>query len=159
MNPVFSFSFTIIQDREDVLKFIFYRATSGIWQSVWMEPLEEDCIEKVDINPVFDEASIEIMVKTSSSGNDNLEIEIFDNEEVVVKTQIPANILSTIKFGEAFKAWSPDSPFLYDVKITMASSGDKVKTYFGMRKVEIRKIGNFQKIFLNNEQLKFQESV
>ena len=144
------------QDREDVLKFIFYRSTSGIWQSVWMEPLEENSIEKVNITPLFDEASLEILVTTTSSAEDNLDIEIIEDEEVVLKTQIQANSLSTINLGDKFRAWSPECPFLYDMRISMPSSGDMVKTYFGMRKVEIRKDGNFQKIFLNNKELEFQ---
>ena len=60
-----------------------------------------------------------------------------------------------IKIDADLRLWSPEDPFLYDLFVEL-KSGDRVKSYFGMRKIETRKVGEFQRIFLNNKLLTFQ---
>ena len=142
--------------RDDFLRFIFYISTSGIWQAVWVEPLPEEYVETIDMTPSVDDNTLEVRIVTSSGTKTLVDIEIQGEGSQVLKTKVEANTNSqTIHLPKDMKLWSPDSPYLYDVFLEL-ESGDKVKTYFGMRKIEIRQEGNFQKVFLNNKPLKFQ---
>ena len=80
---------------------------------------------------------------------------VLDGDELVVRKTLETDVEHYLDLGENLKKWSPDSPFLYDLKITLPS-GDGVVSYFGMRKIEMKKDGEFQRIFLNNQELKFQ---
>ena len=133
------------------MQFIFYSPTSGIWQTVWIEPVEKEAVESVKVVPDIDKGVVGIKVNTTSGQKDDLKITIKDGENVVVKKSVTANIEGVIELGSDFKLWSPQAPFLYDMEITLAG-GDKVKSYFGMRKIEMRKVDKFQRI-------EFQERV
>ena len=78
-----------------------------------------------------------------------------DGGRVLVKTTLTTNEDHQVDLGPDLKEWSPDSPFLYDLEISL-QSGDTVGSYFGWRKIEMRKVGDFQRIFLNNKELRFQ---
>lgn len=121
---------------------IWYTPSSGIWQTVWMETVPKNYIEKLVITPDVDRSVVRVTVKAATdapvllttagktvSGKSNKEIEI------------------PIKDA---KLWSPDAPFLYDLSVQMGA--DKVKGYFGMRKIEVKKDEKgFDRIFLNNK--------
>ena len=135
--------------------FFFYTPTSGIWQSVWLEPLEDDFVEEIDIVSNVDNGTITVTVVTSCGNKDLMNLEIVDGDQKVLSTKIKANEKVELCIGKKFKTWSPDSPHLYDLTVSL-SSGDRVKTYFGMRKIEMKKMGKFQRVFLNNQELEFQ---
>ena len=137
------------------MQFIFYTPTSGIWQTVWIEPVEKEAVESVKVVPDIDKGVVGIIVNTTTGEKDDIEITVMDRENVVVKKSVTANTEGMIELGSNLKLWSPQDPFLYDMEITL-SSGDRVKSYFGMRKIEMRKVGKFQRIFLNNKLLPFQ---
>ena len=121
-----------------------------------MEPLEEDSVEDINIVPDVDNGTITVSVTTYiHNKEDLLNLEILDGDENIVNTKIKANAEVELSLGENFKTWSPDSPHLYDLIVTLPS-GDRVKTYVGMRKIEMKKVGRFQKVFLNNKELDFQ---
>ena len=143
------------EPRDDFMRFIFYTSTSGVWQSVWMEPLVDGAIEKISFTPNIDNASVKVMINTNSGEQEDMDIEILEGSTLIQKSTVKSNKEIDISLGPNFKTWSPDDPFLYDV-IIKSPSGDSVKSYFGMRKIEIRKEGNFQRVFLNNKKLEFQ---
>jgi beta-galactosidase/beta-glucuronidase len=111
---------------------IFYTATTGIWQTVWLEPLPARSIERLRLTPDLDSGTVEVEVDAES------EIEIvvtFAGREAGRRNG------SGIIPLEAIHAWSPEAPHLYDLQITLAQKGhevDRVESYFGLRKVETR---------------------
>ena len=108
------------------------------------------------MTPSVNDNTLEVRIVTSTGTKTLVDIEIQGEGSQVIKTKVEANSNSqTIHLPKDMKLWSPDSPYLYDVFLEL-ESGDKVKTYFGMRKIEIRQEGNFQKVWLNNKPLKFQ---
>ena len=143
------------EPREDFMRFIFYTSTSGVWQSVWMEPLVDGAVEKVSYNPNIDRASVKVSISTNTGAQEDMDIEIHDGSTLIQKSTIKSNEEMELTLGPNFKTWSPEDPFLYDV-IIKTSSGDCVKSYFGMRKIEMRPEGDFQRVFLNNKKLEFQ---
>ena len=136
--------------------FIFYTPTTGIWQSVWLEPVPDDHITSLVLTPDLDAKSLMIKINTDNTMiKTPATVTVYDGDNVIVHQEAAANEQLDIKLGDSIKTWSPENPFLYDLKI-MLETGDAVTSYFGMRKIEIRKVDKFQRIFLNNQLLPFQ---
>jgi beta-galactosidase/beta-glucuronidase len=118
---------------------IFYTATTGIWQTVWLEPLPERQITSLRLWPRLDEGLLEFDVGTSDP---HVNVEL-----TVALRGRPAGGFAG-KPGRArlplveVKAWSPDSPVLYDVTVTLLDDAghdiDRIESYFGMRTVGTR---------------------
>ena len=141
-------------------KFIFYTATSGIWQSVWLEPVPPQSVERLVLTPDIDQNRLGLRVVVEGEQASQAEVEVVEvvegEEQVVVKKTLTTNTDQYIELGEAVRLWSPESPALYDLRVRLVEGGDQVGSYFGMRKIETRKVGKFHRIFLNNAELSFQ---
>ncbi|MCV9888592.1 glycoside hydrolase family 2 protein [Metabacillus halosaccharovorans] len=137
----------------------WYVQTTGIWQTVWLEFLNDTHIHAVKITPDIDSESVEFVyevggnidssyvLKTSISFK-GLPIKTFDQVVSRPNLTIKTNIASEFHHWRVAH-WSPQSPNLYDVTFTLLKNGeviDLVKTYFGMRKISIEN-GN---VMLNN---------
>jgi beta-galactosidase/beta-glucuronidase len=142
---------------------IFYTRTTGIWQTVWLEALSEVHLEKVKYTPNIDsnEILIQAYIQGETSPPNNRELRLktritFDGNEVIEDIcRVTSNEMSR-RIGlpdfndhSLGRWWSPEKPNLYDVEFTLIIDGtemDKVKSYFGMRKISIED----GKICLNN---------
>ena len=132
---------------------IMYTSTSGIWQSVWMEPVKSVYVEKYTVVPNIDNSTVTVNVMTPGRKAVKTVIKVKDGSKVVSKVEAVANEEVTISVPNA-KWWSPDSPFLYDLEISLVEGSktvDTVEGYFGMRKISLGKDGNHTRMFLNNE--------
>ena len=135
---------------------IWYTPVSGIWQTVWIEPLNSKHISKLYTTTNIDIPSVTIKTFTSyNSENDFLELTIRDSDKIISKIQQKFDSEIKIAINQP-KLWTPENPFLYDLEINLISKGkiiDVVKTYFGMRKISIRKdINGTKRLHLNNKQ-------
>ena len=116
---------------------IMYTATTGIWQTVWLEPVAPAHIESLKIVPDVDESCLRLTVFGSGS------VEAVASEDGKVIAQVTGQAGSELKLSiPSPKLWSPDSPHLYDLRVSL-KSGDKtvdaVTSYFGMRKIALGK--------------------
>ena len=125
----------------------YYTRVTGIWQTVYLEATGKNYIRHFRIYPDFDTGQVLFMVEIEGTGKLNIEIQA--ENELICKTSTTGNNLlfatCTIK---NFIPWSPENPFLYDVRISLYSDGqkqDEIHSYFGFRKIEIK--GN--RIFFN----------
>lgn len=136
---------------------IMYTSVTGIWQTVWIEPVKETHIEDIEIVPDIDRSLVNLEVHATGPdlSNATVEVDILENEEVVnsvsgdVNTNLPIDIPNQ-------KLWSPDDPFLYDMQIRLKQNEtvvDTVDSYFGMRKISYEKIDGQGYAYLNNEHL------
>ena len=142
-------------EREDKLSFIFYTPTSGIWQSVWLEAVPEEHVTRLQLLPDLDSRQLRLTVVTSSGGRAPCRLTVTAGDTETLSLEAETNVETVLELGAELRTWSPQQPFLYDLKVVL-DSGDEVSSYFGMRKIEMRKVGDFQRIFLNNELLPFQ---
>lgn len=117
-----------------------YTRTTGIWQTVWMEAVEEQHIDFFRLTPVVEESSLAVELNTAKSGDCTLTAEAFFDGKPVGKKTI------TVKYGhtafdlklDKLYLWDLGQGNLYDLKFTLSCNGkvsDEVKTYFGMRSV------------------------
>ena len=135
---------------------IWYTSVTGIWQTVWLEPLAKENIETLRITPNIDVDSIHIKVTCVNDNKQmNYEALVFDNQKLVSKGTI--STLKTLKLSVPdAKLWTPDSPFLYDVIMILRDKNgktvDSLKTYFGMRKISLGKDEKgITRMMLNNK--------
>src|SRR6266581_3450511 len=129
---------------------IWYTPTSGIWQTVWLEQVGADSIESIKIIPDIDQGQIKIeagvVCQGIAEGPSRLRVEVLDGNKTIGTVEEPANLavkqMSTrVRVHVAVpnaKLWSPDSPFLYALNLTLLDGRkrvDQVESYFGMRKI------------------------
>lgn len=121
---------------------IWYTPSSGIWQTVWLEPVAIDHITGLVIRPDLDEKCLRLTVNVSGdSANEEIRAVATDAGREVGAATGKAGAEIRIPLSD-FKLWSPSNPFLYDLKFELIRSGrsvDEVKSYLGMRKIEIAK--------------------
>ena len=138
---------------------IWYTPTSGIWQTVWLEPVSTTHIESLKITPNIDKSAVVIEAHTSAfqlPGTSVVRVEVYDEKKRIGKAEVNTANSSHISVPiPGAKLWSPDSPFLYDLKVLVFNNGkviDQVKSYFGMRKIAMArdKRGRLR-IHLNNK--------
>ena len=134
---------------------IFYTPTSGIWQTVWLEPVAESHIEKLQMIPDVDAGQLKLTVKASGAAADQtVEAIVSDAGREIARTVAAPGQLVKIPIPHA-RLWWPDSPFLYDIRVTLRHNGqslDTVSGYFGMRKISVgRAADGLVRILLNNQ--------
>lgn len=132
---------------------IMYTSTTGIWQSVWLEPVSDTHIKNIKLVPDIDQSILKLTVNTIGTENNvSFTAKVKDNGNVVQTINGAPNQEISIPIPEE-KLWSPDSPFLYDLEITLhkdANQLDSIGSYFGMRKIAVEKENGFRKLYLNN---------
>lgn len=114
----------------------WYTATSGIWQTVWLEPVEETYIKNVKLTPDIDNEKINFSILHNGDKNTEFTAKITFGGETVFEGKVAADDSVGIK---NCKLWSPEEPNLYYVDFTLNQNGkeDKVTAYFGMRKFSV----------------------
>ena len=121
---------------------IRYTPVTGIWQTVWIEPVNEKHIANVKTVPDIDSGKIKIDVFTQNTGaTDIFEVKIFDGKKLVNSSKAAESQSLSVNIPNA-KLWSPDSPFLYDMEVNLYSKGklvDQVKSYCAMRKISMNR--------------------
>ena len=101
---------------------IWYTPQSGIWQTVWLESMPKKHIGSFKITPDGAKKTVSI------AAEGKLEITVFDGEQEIIREKFT----DEITLAHEFELWSPESPKLYDFKLTN-SAGDEVYSYFGVR--------------------------
>lgn len=134
---------------------IYYTPVSGIWKTVWMEPVPVSHIYTMRGYADIDKSEYRFtpILDRPAKGH-KVRVTVYDNgTKVATATGLP-NKEMVIKI-ENQKLWSPETPFLYDMKVELVSGSkviDVVDTYFGMRKISTAKDENgAQRLMLNNK--------
>ncbi len=128
----------------------WYTSTSGIWQTVWLEAVNYCHIKNIKTLPDIDAGVISVKTETTCECGGKLFAAVLDGDTVVFEGEISAD--AKIPVPDA-KFWSPESPFLYTLKLTLDCEGEKdeIESYFGMRKFSIGQHEGYARLFLNNK--------
>ena len=136
---------------------IMYTAVSGIWQTVWLEPVPTVHIESLKIVPDIDRGVVTITVNANREAK--AQFFVRDGEadwDYVCVAEVRPGQPIELAMPHA-KFWSPGNPHLYDLEVYLVENGvtvDVVDSYFGMRKIEVRKDAQgVNRLFLNNAPL------
>ena len=134
---------------------IWYTPVTGIWQTVWLEPVAKQHITRIKTTPNIDNNTVVVEAKVDGAAyGDVIEVTVSDNGKFIKK--------SLAAYGEPVvigldspKLWSPDTPHLYDMQVAVVRGGktlDKVKSYFAMRKISMaRDQSGIVRMQLNNK--------
>ncbi|MDR1631997.1 MAG: beta-galactosidase [Dysgonamonadaceae bacterium] len=117
---------------------IWYTSVTGIWQTVWLEPVNEKHIAAVKTVPDIDKSCLSVQVDAPSG---IVEVKITDGGTIVASAKAVAGQTLELSIPDA-KLWSPESPFLYDMEVSLFHNGkltDKVKSYCAMRKIATKR--------------------
>ena len=148
---------------------IWYTAVTGIWRTVWLEPVPKSYIRSIKIEPDVDTNCALVTVDVAGKR---------DGVVVHAQTWLPPvtagerpeasgvwgkpgeRLFVSLALKPKTRLWSPDSPFLYDLEVSLHEKRgdrqpvDRVESFFGMRKIEVRKDEKgINRLFLNNEPL------
>lgn len=129
----------------------WYTATSGIWQTVWLEAVNNLYIQKLRFLPNIDDEYISVKTMLNTDADFLLKAIVTFAGETIFEGEVSADAKISIKNP---KLWSPEEPNLYDIRLEVLKDGavtDTVTSYFGMRKFEVSKDSNgIPRLFLNN---------
>jgi beta-galactosidase/beta-glucuronidase len=136
---------------------IKYTAVSGIWQTVWLEPVPSTYILGLKIQPSLEDGCIFIKVRAINSyKEDRLSFTIRDENKEIVNISGKIDEENKIITPNP-KPWSPESPFLYDLVIQIKRNDkviDEVTSYFGLRDISVKLDDDgHHRIYLNNKKV------
>ena len=137
---------------------IWYTSVTGIWQTVWLEPVADNHITYVRIVPDIDRNIISVNVNAHNDGKPLIvDVKIIDNGSAIASAKTLTDETVDIVMPIDVKLWSPESPNLYDMEITMYKNGktvDRIRSYAAMRKFSTaRDESGVMRIQLNNKDL------
>lgn len=134
---------------------IWYTPVTGIWQTVWIEPVNKKNITTLKTTPNIDQNVISIKPEVAgASYGDLIEVTVYDDSKTIAtgKASVGENLEIVLNNP---KLWSPESPFLYKTNVKLISNGkvvDQVKSYFAMRKIGSKRDANgVLRMQLNNK--------
>ncbi|MDG9718976.1 PA14 domain-containing protein [Streptomyces sp. DH24] len=126
---------------------IWYTPSSGIWQTVWMEPVAADHVDSLKLIPDVAKKTLTVEAKGVRDGVPVTATAYEGRKRVATATGRTGGPL-TLTIDEP-RLWSPDDPFLYDLKVTVGS--DRVSSYFGMRSIAVQKVDGVPRTMLNGK--------
>lgn len=133
---------------------IWYTPATGIWQTVWLEPVPQEAITSLTLTPDVDNNRLAVTVDVSDSAEHLMvQATAYYNGQEAGSVSGPAGRPMYLMLRNP-RLWSPDDPFLYDLTVTLQRDGamvDQVDSYFGMRKIEVKPVDGVNRICLNDE--------
>ncbi len=135
---------------------IWYTAVTGIWQTVWLEPVSSAYIRALRVVPDLDAKKAAILSYCSEKAfGHHVLIEAIAGKKIVARGEGAPGEEIVLSIDEP-KLWSPDSPFLYDLDVILENPDgrrvDGIHSYFGMRRVSLGEdSAGVTRIFLNDE--------
>lgn len=139
---------------------IWYTPVTGIWQTVWLEPVAKQHIAAIRTLPNIDRGTVTVDVTPADASQTGAisEVKVLDGGKVVASGKGLNGQAIEIAMPDGFKLWTPDTPAIYDMEITLYTPdgkvADKVKSYTAMRKFSTRRDDNgIVRIQLNNQDL------
>ncbi len=136
---------------------IWYTAVTGIWQTVWLEPVGLFHIESIQMTPDIDAGVLRLRVSVGGPLTDRKTFKVMARVAGDLGFQGAALDEELALPIKSLRLWSPDSPYLYDLEVLLRSGPaqhDSVKTYFAMRKISLGKDEDgILRLCLNNKPL------
>ncbi len=134
---------------------IWYTPVTGIWQTVWLEPVSALHITHLKTTADIDRRTVKVEVLTAGPSADKVEVRLLDGGKPVASGVSLGDLPVEFPMPEDAKLWSPESPSLYDMEVTVYKDGkvtDRVKSYTAFRKFSVRRDScGITRLQLNNK--------
>ena len=136
---------------------IWYTPVTGIWQTVWLEPVQEQHINNLRITPDIDHRRLTVQAELSCSRGVRVEVTVLDGTTEVARGAAVNGLPVELQMPADMKLWTPDTPHLYTLQVRALAAGkevDKVSSYAAMRKYSSRRDKNgIMRMQLNNKDI------
>lgn len=134
---------------------IWYTPVTGIWQTVWLESVPETYILATRQTPDVDASTLTVSANVDGAqAGDQLVLEAYDGTQKIADASVAIGSEAKLKVSNP-TLWSPDNPKLYDLVVKIVRKGkviDEAKSYFAMRKINMKKGSDgIQRMYLNDE--------
>ena len=126
---------------------IFYTPLSGIWQTVWLEPVPVDHFTDVLIVPDIDSSTVSVTLMSKEDCRYKLTLSD-SNGGILVQSAFRTNTEAVVSVSDSH-LWTPEDPYLYSLRFE--SGSDIVTSYFGMRKFSVTEENGHPVFALNNK--------
>ncbi|MEU9245778.1 PA14 domain-containing protein [Streptomyces sp. NPDC048385] len=126
---------------------IWYTPTSGIWQTVWMEPVATDHVDSLKLTPDVAAGTLTVEPRGVRDGVP-VTATAYEGRHKVATVVGRTGTPLTLHIRKPH-LWSPDDPFLYGLKVTVGA--DRVGSYFGMRSIAVEKVNGVPRTVLNGK--------
>jgi hypothetical protein len=120
---------------------IFYTPSSGIWQTVWMEPVAAAHIDRIDATPDLAAKALRLTVRATGVTTQTVEATAYAGHEKAGTVSGPAGTTLRLPVPHPH-LWTPDDPYLYTLKVRIRDGDhvvDEAGSYFGMRSIGLGK--------------------
>lgn len=131
----------------------FYTPVSGIWQTVWLEDVPAAHITAViaEATDGLDAMRVRVQADGAATSAPVALSLLGENDQLLDFTKGVTGEVLTLK-PTSPQPWSPESPFLYNIKARLGAGGDEVIAYCALRTVKVRRDeGGVPRIYLNGE--------
>ncbi|WP_076971535.1 glycoside hydrolase family 2 [Streptomyces sparsogenes] len=126
---------------------IWYTPSSGIWQTVWLEPVAADHVDSLRLTPDVGAGTLTVEPRGVRDGL-AVTATAYEGRRRVATVTGRSGTPLTLKIHNP-RLWSPDDPFLYDLKVRVGS--DRVGSYFGMRSIAVEHVNGTPRTVLNGK--------
>ncbi|MGP4007037.1 AbfB domain-containing protein [Streptomyces sp. 4N124] len=127
---------------------IFYTGASGIWQTVWLEPMAAAHITRLDMVPNLQNSTLRVTVRAAGADGASVRVTVAGGGSAVgtVGTEFSVPVPNA-------RLWTPEDPYLYDVtaELTGSAGADRVGSYAGMRSISVQNVNGVQRPVLNGQ--------
>lgn len=136
---------------------MWYTPVSGIWQTVWLEPVPKTYIERLKLTPSMTGIKIKVVIPGQPETISRTHVDItlsndehyyYDTDQLIFTIDMTKIKLANGSFYEP-RLWSPEDPYLY--KMTVRYADDTIETYFGLREIGISTVNHIPRVVLNNK--------
>ncbi|RDC61961.1 glycoside hydrolase family 2 protein [Adhaeribacter pallidiroseus] len=138
---------------------IWYTPVTGIWQTVWLEGVPKTYITATKQTPDIDKQTLNVSAQVQNAqSSDKLRVSAWDGKKKVAEQEVASGAEAALSVTNA-KLWTPESPFLYDLRVAVVRNGkvvDEIKSYFAMRKISMAPDANGTQRMLLNKKFVFQ---
>lgn len=121
---------------------IWYTPATGIWQTVWLEPVAQTSIEEVLARPHLDKGTVAFRVRARGADpQEHFTVRVESGGKQIATVDVLASVWSEIELRDPI-LWSPDAPHLYDLKVAIVRQGktiDEATSYFAFREISAAK--------------------
>ncbi len=130
-----------------------YTFTSGIWQTVWLEPVSRSYIQSLVITPDLNRSIVKVKAEVQGAAK-QIRISVMAEGKAVSQVSGSNTTPLEIPISDP-RPWSPSDPFLYDLKVELVDQKgivtDEVKSYFGMRSISLGMVNGKLRPLLNGK--------
>ncbi len=136
---------------------IWYTATSGIWQTVWLEPVPRTFIRRLEIQPDLKRgrAFVRVAVGGDEARNVRVTARLLQGKTRLAESSGKSGTPLLLQIPNP-RPWSPEDPFLYDLEVELGNGQDKVTSYLGLRDISVGQDSNGVTRLMLNDRFVFQ---